>query len=135
MALQLEEYEAMHEQSVIALERKCVEHEDRYVSFVFTVAPELLCRRIKKEAVNHVDMVAGEFRRQTGFRMAETTKRALIENVAMSAELSKLSSTAVEMVDKQEKAKHRERDARFDQSQARRICSITIPGYSLSFWR
>ena len=55
-------------------------------------------RRLKKEMVMRVNQVAAEFRKVSNKQMAETTKRTIRENVAINAQLTKMSDKTLEMI-------------------------------------
>lgn len=64
----------------------------------------LLCR-LKKEMVQRVNVVASEFRKVSHSQMAETTKRAIRENVAISVQLTKLSDRSYDLLQENEQLK------------------------------
>ena len=55
-------------------------------------------QRLKKEMVMRVNQVAAEFRKVSNKQMAETTKRTIRENVAINAQLTKMSDKTLEMI-------------------------------------
>ena len=65
--------------------------------------------RLKKEMVMRVNQVAAEFRKVSNKQMAETTKRTIRENVAINAQLSKMSDKTVELIQENDEIKAKER--------------------------
>ena len=68
--------------------------------------------RMKKEMVSKVNAVAGEFRKVSDLQMAETTKRAIRENVAINQQLGRMSDKTMELLRENEALKVQERDLR-----------------------
>ena len=68
--------------------------------------------RMKKEMVSKVNAVAGEFRKVSDLQMAETTKRAIRENVAINQQLGRMSDKTMELLRENEALKVREKDLR-----------------------
>jgi len=68
----------------------------------------ILCR-LKKEMVTRVNQVSAEFRKASNRQIADTTKRTIRENVAISAQLSKISDKTVELITNNDCLKERER--------------------------
>ena len=69
--------------------------------------------RMKKEMVSKVNAVAGEFRKVSDLQMAETTKRAIRENVAINQQLGRMSDKTMELLRENEALKVREKDLRW----------------------
>lgn len=65
---------------------------------------------MKKEMVAKVNSVAAEFRKVSDLQMAETTKRAIRENVAISSQLNKMSDRTMEIMRENEAAKLKEKE-------------------------
>lgn len=65
---------------------------------------------MKKEMVAKVNSVAAEFRKVSDIQMAETTKRAIRENVSINQQLSKMSEKTMQFIQDMEELKQRERD-------------------------
>lgn len=59
-----------------------------------------------------VNTVASEFRKVSNKQMAETTKRTLRENVAINAQLSKMSDKTMELIQDNDELKEKETSAR-----------------------
>lgn len=53
---------------------------------------------LKKESINKVNSVAGEFRRVSNMQMAETTKRTNTENEAVVSQIAKLEEKEAELI-------------------------------------
>lgn len=60
--------------------------------------------------VAKVNSVAAEFRKVSDIQMAETTKRAIRENVAVNQQLSKMSDKTMAFIHDNEKLKQKEKD-------------------------
>lgn len=71
----------------------------------------ILCR-LKKEMVARVNQVSAEFRKASNRQIADTTKRTIRENVAISAQLSKISDKTVELIANNDSLKERQRRQR-----------------------
>lgn len=69
-----------------------------------------LLYRMKKEMVAKVNSVAAEFRKVSDIQMAETTKRAIRENVSINQQLSKMSDKTMQFIQDVEELKQREKD-------------------------
>lgn len=54
-----------------------------------------------------VSQVAAEFRRVSNKQMADTTKRTIKENVSINNQLQKMSKKATELVEENDKFKHK----------------------------
>ena len=62
-----------------------------YILFTFP-------KRLKKEMILRVNTVASEFRKVSNKQMAETTKRAIRENVMINSQLSKMSDKTMDLI-------------------------------------
>ena len=60
--------------------------------------------------VTKVNTVAAEFRKVSDIQMAETTKRAIRENVSVNQQLSKMSEKTMQFIQDMEQLKQREKD-------------------------
>ena len=69
-----------------------------------------LISRMKKEMVSKVNSVAAEFRKVSDLQMAETTKRTIRENVAISTQLNKMSDRTMEIIRENERMKSKEKE-------------------------
>ena len=65
---------------------------------------------MKKEMVAKVNSVAAEFRKVSDLQMAETTKRTIRENVAISTQLTKMSDRTMEIIRENEQMKAKEKE-------------------------
>ena len=59
-----------------------------------------------------VNTVASEFRKVSNKQMAETTKRTLRENVAINAQLSKMSDKTMELIQENDELREKEKEER-----------------------
>ena len=66
--------------------------------------------RMRKEMVAKVNSVAAEFRKVSDLQMADTTKRTIQENVAITQQLTRMSEKTTELVKENERMKERERE-------------------------
>lgn len=69
-----------------------------------------ILNRMKKEMVTKVNSVAAEFRKVSDIQMAETTKRAIRENVSVNQQLSKMSEKTTQFIQDIELMKQKEKD-------------------------
>ena len=60
--------------------------------------------------VAKVNSVAAEFRKVSDIQMAETTKRAIRENVSVNQQLSKMSDKTIAFIRENEQLKQKEKD-------------------------
>ena len=60
--------------------------------------------------VAKVNSVAAEFRKVSDIQMAETTKRAIRENVSVNQQLSKMSDKTIAFIHENEQLKQKEKD-------------------------
>ncbi len=65
-----------------------------------------------KEMVVKVNCVAAEFRKVSDIQMAETTKRAIRENVSVNQQMNIMSEKTMELLKENERLKKSERDLR-----------------------
>ncbi|XP_067825600.1 cilia- and flagella-associated protein 157 isoform X2 [Heptranchias perlo] len=86
---QLKNQEKEHNDIVYNLERRAVVDKDR----------------LKKEMISRVNAVAAEFRRISKKQVAETTKRAIRENVSISIQLGKMSDKSVKIIKENDELK------------------------------
>jgi len=68
--------------------------------------------RLKKEMIARVNQVAAEFRKASNRQIADTTKRTIRDNVAICAQLSKISDKTIELITNNDNLKERERRQR-----------------------
>lgn len=59
-----------------------------------------------------VNTVASEFRKVSNKQMAETTKRTLRENVAINAQLGKMSDKTMELIQENDELREKEKEDR-----------------------
>jgi len=82
MEERLKDQEQDHKEKIYQLERKAVVDKDR----------------LKKEMILRVNTVAAEFRKVSNKQMADTTKRAISENVMINSQLAKMSDKTMELI-------------------------------------
>jgi len=68
--------------------------------------------RLKKEMVTRVSQIAAEFRKASNRHISDTAKRTVRENVAICAQLTKISDKTVELIANNDCLKERERHQR-----------------------
>lgn len=68
--------------------------------------------RLKKEMILRVNTVAAEFRKVSNKQMADTTKRAIRENVSINSQLSKMSDKTMELIMENDEMKLKEKKNR-----------------------
>ncbi|XP_032904631.1 cilia- and flagella-associated protein 157 isoform X2 [Amblyraja radiata] len=86
---QLKQQEEEHSDIIYNLERRAVVDKDR----------------LKKEMIARVNAVASEFRRISKKQVAETTKRAIRENVSISSQLGKMSDKSIKIIKENDELK------------------------------
>ena len=64
--------------------------------------------------ITRVNQVAAEFRKASNRQMAETTKRTIRENVAVSSQLAKMSDKTMELISSNDDLKEKERRQRHE---------------------
>ncbi|XP_056601098.1 cilia- and flagella-associated protein 157 [Triplophysa dalaica] len=95
---QLQKQKEEHQTEIYNLEKKAVLDNDR----------------LKKEMLEHVAAVAAEFRRESDEKMPETTKRALQENLSLTAQLMHLSDKTKELLKESDALKAREKQLKIE---------------------
>lgn len=85
----LRSQEKEHKEQIYQLERKAVVDKDR----------------LKKEMILRVNTVAAEFRKVSNKQMADTTKRAISENVMINSQLAKMSDKTMELISENDEMK------------------------------
>ena len=68
--------------------------------------------RLKKEMILRVNTVAAEFRKVSNKQMADTTKRAISENVMINSQLAKMSDKTMELISDNDEIKATEKAQR-----------------------
>lgn len=61
--------------------------------------------RLRKEIIQHVNLVATEFRKVATSQMWDTTKRAIVENNTITLQLSKISKHGMQLLQENEQLK------------------------------
>lgn len=82
-----------HKEQIYQLDRKAVVDKDR----------------LKKEMILRVNTVAAEFRKVSNKQMADTTKRAISENVMINSQLAKMSDKTMELISENDEIKINEK--------------------------
>ncbi|XP_069799152.1 cilia- and flagella-associated protein 157 [Dendropsophus ebraccatus] len=97
-----------------ALEEKLRKQEEEHKDMMYTLEKKAVLDkdRLKKEMVQRVNTVAAEFRRVSNDQMAETTKRAIRENVAISTQLAKMSEKSLDLIQENDELKEQESELR-----------------------
>ncbi|KAM9324328.1 uncharacterized protein PAF06_000355 [Gastrophryne carolinensis] len=113
----LEEFRVQKEELMAkfaALEDKLRAQEEEHKEMMYNLEKKAVLDkdRLKKEMVQRVNTVAAEFRRVSNNQMAETTKRAIRENVAISSQLTKMSDKSMELIDENDLLKERDAELR-----------------------
>ncbi|KAE8608796.1 hypothetical protein XENTR_v10011609 [Xenopus tropicalis] len=108
----LEEFRVQKEELMgkfAALEEKVKEQEQEHKEAMYILEKKVVLDkdRLKKEMVQRVSTVAAEFRRVSNNQMAETTKRAIRENVSISLQLDKMSDKSIELISENDLLKDR----------------------------
>ncbi|XP_075691255.1 cilia- and flagella-associated protein 157 isoform X2 [Rhinoderma darwinii] len=93
-----------------ALEEKLRKQEEEHKDLMYKLEKKAVLDkdRLKKEMVQKVNTVAAEFRRVSNDQMAETTKRAIRENAAISSQLAKMSEKSLELIQENDQLKEHE---------------------------
>ncbi|XP_058015604.1 cilia- and flagella-associated protein 157 [Ahaetulla prasina] len=86
---QLRKEEEQHKDIIYNLERKAVIDKER----------------MKKDMLHRVNAVAAEFRKVANNQMAETTKRTIRENVAISLQLTKVTEQSLQLIQENDRLK------------------------------
>ncbi|XP_027725600.1 cilia- and flagella-associated protein 157-like [Vombatus ursinus] len=82
------------------LEDQLKKQQDDYKSYVCHMERKALMdkERLRKDIIHRINTVAAEFRRFSSSQMAETTKRAIRENVTVALDLAKINSGNLEQI-------------------------------------
>ncbi|KAM4663763.1 cilia- and flagella-associated protein 157 [Discoglossus pictus] len=113
----LEEFRVQKEELMAkfaALEEKLRKQEEENKEMIYTLEKKAVLDkdRLKKEMVQRVNSVAAEFRKVSNNQMAETTKRAIRENVSISSQLAKMSDKTMELIQENDHLKDKVADQR-----------------------
>ncbi|XP_005992170.1 cilia- and flagella-associated protein 157 [Latimeria chalumnae] len=96
------QFAALEEQ----LKREAEEHKD--VLYNLERKSVIDKDRLKKEMFERVNVVAAEFRRVSNKQMADTTKRAIRENVAITIQMAKMSEKSMELIRQNDELREKE---------------------------
>ncbi|CAH2316230.1 Hypothetical predicted protein [Pelobates cultripes] len=113
----LEEFRVQKEELMAkfaALEEKLKKQEEDHKETLYKIEKKAVLDkdRLKKEMVLRVNAVAAEFRRVSNHQMAETTKRAIRENVSISSQLAKMSDKSMDLMQENDCLKDQEEELR-----------------------
>ncbi|XP_020649088.3 cilia- and flagella-associated protein 157 [Pogona vitticeps] len=89
LEVQLKKQEEEHRDTMYNLEKKAVIDKER----------------LKKDMLHRVNAVAVEFRKVAHSQMAETTKRTIRENVALSLQLTKITEQSLQLIQENDRLK------------------------------
>ncbi|XP_062815949.1 cilia- and flagella-associated protein 157 isoform X1 [Anolis carolinensis] len=92
---QLKKQEEDHKATIYNLEKKAVIDKER----------------LKKDMLHRVNAVAAEFRKVSNNQMAETTKRTIRENVAISIQLTKITEQSLHLIQENDRLKEAHAEA------------------------
>ncbi|XP_036604352.1 cilia- and flagella-associated protein 157-like [Trichosurus vulpecula] len=89
------------------LEEQLKKQQDDYKSYIYHMKKKALMdkERLRKDIIHRMNTVAAEFRRVSSSQMAETTKRAIRENVAVALDLARVNSGNLEQLKENDKLK------------------------------
>ncbi|XP_061460463.1 cilia- and flagella-associated protein 157 isoform X2 [Rhineura floridana] len=89
------------------LEGQLMKQEEDHKEFIYNLEKKAVIdkERLKKEMMHRVNMVAAEFRKVAHSQMAETTKRTIRENVAISFQLTKITEQSFQLVQENDRLK------------------------------
>ncbi|XP_068925706.1 cilia- and flagella-associated protein 157-like [Petaurus breviceps papuanus] len=89
------------------LEEQLKKQQDDYKSYVYHMERKALMdkERLRKDIIHRINTVAAEFRRVSSSQMAETTKRAIRENVAVALDLARINSGNLEQLKENDELK------------------------------
>ncbi|XP_059140090.1 cilia- and flagella-associated protein 157-like [Physella acuta] len=88
-----------------SLEEELATKNEEYTESIANMERKLVCdkERLKSEMIARIKKVAGEFRKVTDKTLNTTIKRALNENIMVSAQLAKMSDKTVELIEENDK--------------------------------
>ncbi|XP_044515632.1 cilia- and flagella-associated protein 157-like [Gracilinanus agilis] len=82
------------------LEEQLKTQQDEYKTYIYNLERKALMdkERLRKDIINRMNSVATEFRKFSTSQMAETTKRAIRENMMVALDLAKINSRNLEQL-------------------------------------
>ncbi|XP_072488624.1 cilia- and flagella-associated protein 157-like [Notamacropus eugenii] len=89
------------------LEEQLKKQQDDYKSYVYHMERKALTdkERLRKDIIHRINTVAAEFRRVSSSQMAETTKRAIRENMTVALDLARINSGNLEQLKENDELK------------------------------
>ena len=111
----LEEYrknKKAYDENLQQLQDKIQEQQKNFDERIYRLDKQAVLDKdkLRKEMVTKVNLVAAEFRKMSDLQMADTTKRAIQENVTVNLQLQKMSDKTTELVKENERLSIREKD-------------------------
>ncbi|CAD7667979.1 unnamed protein product [Nyctereutes procyonoides] len=90
-----------------SLEDQLRKQESEYKDYVYNLEKKSMLDkdRLRKEIIQHVNLVATEFRKVATSQMWDTTKRAIVENNTITLQLSKISKHGMQLLQENEQLK------------------------------
>ncbi|KAM8943975.1 cilia- and flagella-associated protein 157 isoform 2-T2 [Lycaon pictus] len=90
-----------------SLEDQLRKQESEYKDYVYNLEKKSVLDkdRLRKEIIQHVNLVATEFRKVATSQMWDTTKRAIVENNTITLQLSKISKHGMQLLQENEQLK------------------------------
>ncbi|XP_051893179.1 cilia- and flagella-associated protein 157 [Pristis pectinata] len=106
----LEEFRVQKEELMAkfaALEQQLKQQEEEHSDIIYNLERRAVVDkdRLKKEMITRVNAVAAEFRRISKKQVAETTRRAIRENVSISNQLGKMSDKSMKIIKENDELK------------------------------
>uniref|UniRef100_A0A5F8H9U9 Cilia- and flagella-associated protein 157 n=1 Tax=Monodelphis domestica TaxID=13616 RepID=A0A5F8H9U9_MONDO len=89
------------------LEEQLKKEQEDYKNWIYALEKDSVLDkdRMKKEITHRVNKVAMEFRKVSALQIAETTKKVIQENVAVTTELAEVSDQTLQLYNENEKLK------------------------------
>ncbi|XP_043842725.1 cilia- and flagella-associated protein 157-like [Dromiciops gliroides] len=89
------------------LEEQLKKQQDDYKSYVYHMERKAVMdkERLRKDIIHRINTVAAEFRKVSSSQMAETTKRAIRENMTVALDLAKINSGNLEQLKENDELK------------------------------
>uniref|UniRef100_A0A8C0MTJ5 Cilia- and flagella-associated protein 157 n=1 Tax=Canis lupus familiaris TaxID=9615 RepID=A0A8C0MTJ5_CANLF len=90
-----------------SLEDQLRKQESEYKDYVYNLEKKSVLDkdRLRKEIIQHVNLVATEFHKVATSQMWDTTKRAIVENNTITLQLSKISKHGMQLLQENEQLK------------------------------
>ncbi|XP_042334772.1 cilia- and flagella-associated protein 157 isoform X2 [Sceloporus undulatus] len=89
------------------LEGQLTKQKEEHKATVYNMEKKAVIdkERLKKDMLHRVNAVAAEFRKVSNNQMAETTKRTIRENVAISIQLTKITEQSLQLIQENDRLK------------------------------